>query len=406
MRSRDRMWFLPKAATARQARSRWEISITRARLRELFDQRVGRGPVRGVEIGVPLVEQIDCRVGVCDDLLQRLNLALARGEAAAAALARARILLLLVEVIRVVRAGLDGEAEGEAVGGRPIIGAVLDLRLERGEQRRLARAIAAAHLHAPVPPSRAASRIASSTTSTHWRRSSSRRTSRSNLMRRSKCGSGSRPHVLARCRRRASRRKHVVPPDRELCTSLVISICRGSVAASAISTSMSPASRERDIGQRRKHDGEADDARRARSGLRAPRWPSPAARKQSRSSPLNPLEPETQIVPVAGENIVPGGEAVRGDAIIPALAVEIDVGDALAVRTTASPPGWRRSRHRRAGSRRVDLDAEHDRIEDQRQEKLELASTSYMRLIDGGKVVAGEERLDLFALCLSRRRRV
>ena len=42
-----------------------------------IDQRVGFCLVGGVEIGVPFVEQIDPGIGIVDDLLERLELALA-----------------------------------------------------------------------------------------------------------------------------------------------------------------------------------------------------------------------------------------------------------------------------------------------------------------------------------------
>ena len=44
---------------------------------ELLDQRVGGGAIVRIEIGVPFIEQIDRRIGVGDDLLQRTKLALA-----------------------------------------------------------------------------------------------------------------------------------------------------------------------------------------------------------------------------------------------------------------------------------------------------------------------------------------
>ena len=46
-------------------------------LGELLHQRVGHRPVGRVEIGVPFVEEIDRRISIPDDLLQRSQLALA-----------------------------------------------------------------------------------------------------------------------------------------------------------------------------------------------------------------------------------------------------------------------------------------------------------------------------------------
>ena len=46
-------------------------------LGELLHQRVGHRPVGRVEIGVPFVQEIDRRIGMPDDLLERSQLALA-----------------------------------------------------------------------------------------------------------------------------------------------------------------------------------------------------------------------------------------------------------------------------------------------------------------------------------------
>ena len=80
---------------------------------EFFHQRVGGRAVGRIEIGVPLVEQIDRGVGMRDDLLQGFQLALARGESGMPPLARPPVRLLVIEVVQFVQSGLHGEAEGE-----------------------------------------------------------------------------------------------------------------------------------------------------------------------------------------------------------------------------------------------------------------------------------------------------
>src|SRR5438105_2696135 len=58
---------------------------------------------------------------------------------------RLRRVVLLLERFVLVELGGHREPKGQPVGGRPVIGPVLDLGLEDREQRRLAGAVAAAH---------------------------------------------------------------------------------------------------------------------------------------------------------------------------------------------------------------------------------------------------------------------
>ena len=87
---------------------------------------------------------------------------------------------------------------------------------------------------------------------------------------------------------------------------------------------------------------------------------------------------------------------MRGDAVIPALAVQIDFGDALAHQELQHD---QRREHGGIGQgqKPVDFHAENDGIEDQRQQDLELAFDLVHQPIDGMECLAGEERLDLLA---------
>ena len=65
----------PRAYRLRRVAMR-DLDDTRPR-RQLLDQRIGGGAVLVIEIGVPFVEQIDRRLGMRHDLLERTQLPLA-----------------------------------------------------------------------------------------------------------------------------------------------------------------------------------------------------------------------------------------------------------------------------------------------------------------------------------------
>src|SRR5579862_6871067 len=90
---------------------------------ELVDECIGLGLVRGIEVGVPFVEQIDLRARRVDDFLQRFELPLAGREA--------KLLvhrfgdndhLVLVVAFDVDRYDAAGKLECKTVGGRPVVG--------------------------------------------------------------------------------------------------------------------------------------------------------------------------------------------------------------------------------------------------------------------------------------------
>ncbi len=87
---------------------------------------------------------------------------------------------------------------------------------------------------------------------------------------------------------------------------------------------------------------------------------------------------------------------MRRHPVVPALAVQIDLRDALAHEKLQ---GDQSCEHRGIGEGKqpVDLHAQHDRIEDQRQKNLELAFNLVHQAVDGVEGLAGQERLDLLA---------
>ena len=85
-----------------------------------------------------------CATISCSDL----ELALARGEAGAFGGDVLQNFAVLVE-LGLVELRPHGEVECKPFGGRPVIGAVLDLGLQGREEGRFSRAVAAAHIDAP-----------------------------------------------------------------------------------------------------------------------------------------------------------------------------------------------------------------------------------------------------------------
>ena len=90
-------------------------------------------------------------LGVVDDLLERFDLALA-GRKAELLVHRFGDDGFAVVVIAfdIDRNDAAGEAEGEPVGCRPVIGALAQLGLQAGEQRGFAGAVAAAKIMRPL----------------------------------------------------------------------------------------------------------------------------------------------------------------------------------------------------------------------------------------------------------------
>jgi hypothetical protein len=118
-----------------RAGSRCEISTTRAR-GEHIDQRVGFDLVGGIEIGIPFVEQIDPGIGIPDDFLERFELTFAGGKAEFFVHRFADDdFTVVVIILDIDRHDAAGEAEGEPIGRRPVIGALAQFRLQAGEQR-------------------------------------------------------------------------------------------------------------------------------------------------------------------------------------------------------------------------------------------------------------------------------
>ena len=184
-------------------------------------------------------------------------------------------------------------------------------------------------------------------------------------------------------------------PEASEYMSLVISICRGSVAASTTRTSMSPVLRTATMTMATKMMPSPMMPLARRQALA--RHDRPDLRTQGvAQAHLEARKPEPQIVAVTGEHVVPGGVALRGHAVGLALVFkegarhrlaqhdlhqdQDDEGEAVGDRKTA-----------------VDFAADHDRVEEEVKRQLEIGFEFVGELKEDVERLAGEERLDHFA---------
>ena len=154
----------------------------------------------------------------------------------------------------------------------------------------------------------------------------------------------------------------------------------------------------RDVGHRREHDGQPDDAaRRAQALLGHDRLDLGVEAVAELA--LEAAEPEPEVVAVAGEHVVPGGVALRGHAVGHALVFAVGAGHALSHGPLHQE---QRHEHRRIGDRQraVDLGAQHDHVEDDREQDAQIALDLVEQVEIDVERLAGEKRLDPLARLL------
>ena len=334
-----------------------------------------------------------------DDLAQRPQLPLARREARR--LARLFGSVLVIAVVEILRLAAFRKLERQPVCGRPIVGAVLHLSFQTGQQRRLARAVGAAHVDA----------------SGRLRQDQVHRV----VQRRDGVG----PVAIAQhqlveldarverrielgvrvCRDAAQPRPHrqeFVPPRGEL-----VHVVRHLDLARQRRDQRDQRGRiadvmRSDVRQGAEHDGQAHNrARRAQAFLDHDRLDLRVETVAQLG--LEAVQPEPQIVAVAGEDVVPGGVALRRHSVGHALVVQIGARDGFAHRPL------HREQHGEGGGvghrqRAVDLRSQHDHVENQAKQETQVAFDLVQQIEIDVERLAGEKRLDALAHLLLRQR--
>ena len=288
------------------------------------------------------------------------------------------------------------ELEGEAIAGRPVIGARLDLGLEGGEQGRLAGAVGAAHCDAP-------GRLRAHQRDRFADRAAQLRAVAAALAQHQPVEVDAaveirvlgRLHVVDDAADAGPHRQHVVPAAGELVH----------VVGHLDLARQGGGERDQELGvagvvpghehHGREHDREPEDAAEGAQPLARHDGGDLGAQAVAQLG-FEAAQPEVKIVAVAGEHVVPGRIAVGDDAVVLALVLQIDARHAPAQR----PLQRHQDREDRPiGGRQaaVDLHAEHGRIEDEAEQQLELRLElihDVEDVIEGG---AGQEGLDLLA---------